>query len=97
MRPHHLKNAKYQIFEDSTSVLIEFCLLLTGTLLQNSTEELWALLNFTDSDTFESKEALVTKFGQNTNAKQVSDLHTVLRPYLLLRVKEDVKKSLPTK
>ena len=40
-------------------------------------------LNFADSDTFESKEALVENFGQLTDAKQVSDLHTVLRPYLL--------------
>ena len=37
------------------------------------------------------------KIGQLTDAKQVSELHTVLRPYLLRRVKEDVKKSLPPK
>ena len=83
MRPHHLKNAKYRLFEESTSVPREFCLFLTGAPLQNSTEELWALLNFSDSDTFESKEYLVEIFGQITDAKQVSDMHTVLRPYLL--------------
>ena len=94
---HRLKNAKSKLFEELASVPREFCLLLTGTPLQNSTEELWALLNFADSDTFESKEAFVEKFGQLTDAKQVSDLHTVLRPYLLRRVKEDVEKSLPPK
>ena len=61
----------------------EFCLLLTGTLLQNSTEKLWALLIFSDSDIFYSKEALVENFGQLVDANQVSELHTVLRLYLL--------------
>ena len=78
VRPHHLKNTKSRIFGELTSVPREFCLLLTGTLLQNYTEKLWALLKFSDSDTFDSKEALVEKFGQLTDAKQVSDLYTVL-------------------
>ena len=83
MRPHHLKNAKSQLFKESISVPREFCLLLPGTPLKNSTEELYALLNFFDSDTFEAKEAFVFKSGQLTDAKQVSDLHIVLRLYLL--------------
>ena len=46
---------------------------------------------------FISKENFVTQFGQLTDAKQVSDLHSILKPYLLRRVKEDVAKSLPPK
>ena len=83
MRPHHLKNAKSRIFDESTSEPREYCLLLTGTPLQNSTEDFWVLLNFSDSNIFESKEALVFKSGKLTDAKQVSHLHTVLIPYLL--------------
>ena len=83
MRPHHLKNAKYRIFEELTSVTRDSCLLLTGNLLQNSTEELWDLLKFNDYDKFVSKEALTEFFGKLTGTKQVSDLHTVLIPYLL--------------
>lgn len=94
---HRLKNAKSRLFDDLASVPREFCLLLTGTPLQNSTEELWALLHFADPVQFESKETFVEKFGQLTDAQQVSDLHSVLRPYLLRRVKEDVEKSLPPK
>ena len=37
------------------------------------------------------------KVGQLTDSKQVSDLYTVLRPYLILRVKEYMEKSLPPK
>lgn len=94
---HRLKNPKARLFEELASVPRDFCLLLTGTPLQNSTEELWALLNFSDRVAFASKEAFIDKFGQLTDAKQVSDLHSVLRPYLLRRVKEDVEKSLPPK
>ncbi len=94
---HRLKNVKSRLFEDLASVPREFCLLLTGTPLQNSTEELWALLHFCDPVSFASKDDFTAKFGQLTDADQVSNLHTVLRPYLLRRVKEDVEKSLPPK
>ena len=94
---HRLKNNKSRLFTDLVSVPRDFCLLLTGTPLQNSTEELWALLHFSDPKTFGSKEEFVEKFGQLTDSKQVSELHSVLKPYLLRRVKEDVEKSLPPK
>jgi chromodomain-helicase-DNA-binding protein 7 len=94
---HRLKNPKSKLFEELASVPRDFCLLLTGTPLQNSTEELWALLNFADPAVFKSKDEFVEKFGELSDAKQVSELHTVLKPYLLRRVKEDVEKSLPPK
>jgi chromodomain-helicase-DNA-binding protein 7 len=94
---HRLKNHQSRLFSDLATVPRDFCLLLTGTPLQNSTEELWSLLNFSDNIAFASKEDFVGKFGQLSDSKQVSDLHSVLRPYLLRRVKEDVEKSLPPK
>ena len=94
---HRLKNIKSKLFEDLASVPRDWCLLLTGTPLQNSTEELWALLHFCDPTGFASKDEFTNKFGQLQDADQVANLHTVLRPYLLRRVKEDVEKSLPPK
>ena len=94
---HRLKNIKSKLFEDLASVPRDWCLLLTGTPLQNSTEELWALLHFCDPTGFGSKDEFTNKFGQLQDADQVANLHTVLRPYLLRRVKEDVEKSLPPK
>ena len=38
---HRLKNIKSKLFEDLASVPRDFCLLLTGTPLQNSTEGEW--------------------------------------------------------
>lgn len=94
---HRLKNNKARFFVELATVPRDFCLLLTGTPLQNSTEELWSLLHFSDPLTFASKDAFVAKFGQLTDSQQVSDLHSVLKPYLLRRVKEDVEKALPPK
>ena len=85
------------MFADLSSVPRDFCLLLTGTPLQNSTEELWALLNFAEAEAFASGDAFIEQFGQLTDAQQVRDLHSILKPYLLRRVKEDVEKSLPPK
>ncbi len=94
---HRLKNDQSRLFVELGNVPREFCLLLTGTPLQNSTGELWSLLHFCNSSNFSSKEEFVEKFGQLSDSKQVSELHSVLKPYLLRRVKEDVEKSLPPK
>ena len=94
---HRLKNHQSRLFADLGTVPRDFCLLLTGTPLQNSTEELWSLLNFSDTQVFASKDDFTQKFGLLSDAKQVSELHSVLRPYLLRRVKEDVEKALPPK
>jgi SNF2 family DNA or RNA helicase len=94
---HRLKNPKSKLFEELSSVPRDYCVLLTGTPLANATEELWALLNFADRDAFDSKDDFLEKFGQLTDADQVNELHSVLKPYLLRRVKEDVEKALPPK
>mmetsp|Transcript_6483 Transcript_6483/g.12211 ORF Transcript_6483/g.12211 Transcript_6483/m.12211 type:complete len:1937 (+) Transcript_6483:1878-7688(+) len=94
---HRLKNDSSRLFKELQSVPRDFCLLLTGTPLQNSTEELWSLLNFCSPYEFGRKDEFVEKFGSLSDAQQVKDLHNVLKPYLLRRVKEDVEKSLPPK
>ncbi|CAJ1952232.1 unnamed protein product [Cylindrotheca closterium] len=94
---HRLKNPKSRLFADLAAFPRDYCLLLTGTPLANATEELWALLHFADNSAFKSKDDFLDKFGQLTDADQVKELHTVLKPYLLRRMKEDVEKSLPPK
>ena len=70
--------------------------MITGTPLQNNLHELWALLNFLLPDVFGDADAFDQWFSgqgedQDTVVKQ---LHRVLRPFLLRRVKSDVEKSL---
>jgi SNF2 family DNA or RNA helicase len=94
---HRLKNHKARLFEDLATVPRDHCVLLTGTPIANATEELWALLHFANPTSFNDRDDFLAKFGEMTDAKQVSALHAILKPYLLRRVKEDVEKSLPNK
>ncbi|KAJ8101937.1 SNF2 family N-terminal domain-containing protein [Lipomyces tetrasporus] len=71
-------------------------LLITGTPLQNNLHELWALLNFLLPDVF-SDSNVFDQWFESQNSDQdtvVQQLHKVLRPFLLRRVKSDVEKSL---
>jgi len=76
--------------------------LLTGTPLQNNLHELWALLNFLLPDVFASAEQFDEWFNldvDDTEAKQrmISQLHKILRPFMIRRLKSDVETSLPPK
>ncbi|KAF3193014.1 hypothetical protein TWF225_010872 [Orbilia oligospora] len=93
---HRIKNE-----ESSLSKIVRMFesrgrLLITGTPLQNNLHELWALLNFLLPDVFSSSEAFDEWFESSGHDQDtvVLQLHKVLRPFLLRRVKADVEKSL---
>lgn len=96
---HRIKNEESLL----SQVIREFNsrnrLLITGTPLQNNMHELWALLNFLLPDVFSSSDAFDNWFSQQSGGEGgedsvVKQLHKVLRPFLLRRVKADVEKSL---
>ncbi|KAI0667128.1 SNF2 family N-terminal domain-containing protein [Trametes maxima] len=107
---HMIKNFKSQRWNILLLFRSFRRLLLTGTPLQNNLTELWALLQFLMSGT---DFANLKEFGEwfanplekaielgaidNEIQQRVSKLHTVLRPYLLRRLKRDVEKELPQK
>jgi SWI/SNF-related matrix-associated actin-dependent regulator of chromatin subfamily A member 5 len=99
---HRIKNENAQLSKTVRLLRTENRLLITGTPLQNNLHELWALLNFLLPDVFQSAERFDDLFDlqiDDADAKQrlIGQLHKLLRPFVLRRLKADVEKSLPPK
>ncbi|XP_070379390.1 lymphoid-specific helicase-like isoform X2 [Dermacentor albipictus] len=110
---HRLKNFRCRLVRELSQYRASNRLLLTGTPLQNSLTELWALLHFLipeifhDLHVFESWFDLGALSGANDEAAQfiqreesdhiVSTMQEILKPFLLRRTKDDVVLELPRK
>lgn len=95
---HRLKNENSKLSMVLRKFQSKNRLLLTGTPLQNNLHELWALLNYLLPDVFSSSEDFDHWFDSDDclrgNDTIVKRLHTILRPFMLRRIKADVEKSL---
>lgn len=108
---HKIKNEESQISKKLRQLDTSHRLLLTGTPLQNNLHELWALLNFLLPDVFGSSEEFDEWFDLNgaqnanltdeerekRNTEIVQQLHKILRPFMLRRIKKEVEKNMPPK
>ncbi|RHY03051.1 hypothetical protein DYB36_007935, partial [Aphanomyces astaci] len=101
---HRIKNESSQFSMIVRTMATEHRLLLTGTPLQNNLHELWALLNFLLPDVFSSSEQFDEWYAFNLDTEDeeakkqmITQLHRILRPFMLRRLKADVEKSLPPK
>ena len=96
---HRLKNEASQFAQTVRLMETQHRLLLTGTPLQNNLHELWALLNFLLPDVFHSSDEFDEWFNLDVDDKEakermISQLHKLLRPFMLRRLKADVEKAL---
>ena len=95
---HRIKNEQSALSQVIRLFYSKNRLLITGTPLQNNLHELWALLNFLLPDVFGDSEVFDEWFQQNGKEEDqevvVQQLHSVLQPFLLRRVKSEVEKSL---
>ncbi|KAH1217729.1 ISWI chromatin-remodeling complex ATPase CHR11 [Glycine max] len=97
---HRIKNENSLLSKTMRLYSTNYRLLITGTPLQNNLHELWSLLNFLLPEIFSSAETFDEWFqisGENDQQEVVQQLHKVLRPFLLRRLKSDVEKGLPPK
>ncbi|XP_008796216.1 ISWI chromatin-remodeling complex ATPase CHR11 [Phoenix dactylifera] len=97
---HRIKNENSLLSKTMRLYNTNYRLLITGTPLQNNLHELWSLLNFLLPEIFSSAETFDAWFqisGENDQQEVVQQLHKVLHPFLLRRLKSDVEKGLPPK
>lgn len=95
---HRLKNRKSRLFENLEGFKTHSRMLLTGTPIQNDLEELFNLLSFLQVEGFDDPEHLYTTQFESLEEKEVIEkLHSLIRPHMLRRLKEDVFKDLPEK
>ena len=100
---HRLKNRQSLLHQ----VLLEFDfnhrMLLTGTPVQNNLKELFALLCFVAPNIYKERhiEYLADRFKENYSLDKsntdMKELHEILQPFLLRRIKAEVIKDLPNK
>jgi SNF2 family DNA or RNA helicase len=106
---HAIKNAQSQRWQSLLLLPCRNRLLLTGTPIQNSMAELWALLHFIMPDFFDNHDEFSNWFSKDVedqaqanskkvmNNEQLQRLHMILKPFMLRRVKRDVESEMPPK
>jgi E1A-binding protein p400 len=103
----NIKNFRSQRWQTLLRFNTRRRLLLTGTPLQNDVMELWSLMHFLMPNIFNSmqdfKEWFQNPFNSSINQNKelnlevINKLQSILRPFLLRRMKKDVEKQLPEK
>ena len=86
----------------ASTLTFDILAIANRTPLQNSLHELWALLNFLVPDVFASAEQFDEWFNldiEDNDEKNllISQLHKILRPFMLRRLKKEVETTLPPK
>lgn len=106
---HRLKNSESKLYQTlQSNYRFRSSLLLSGTPIQNNMGELWSMLHFVQPNVFKSKEAFVSAFrvlnilSSNPSEevlaerkKATASLHTIMKPFILRRTKQDVLLDLP--
>eukprot|EP01027_Heterolobosea_sp_BB2_P013449 GEZU01019409.1.p1 GENE.GEZU01019409.1~~GEZU01019409.1.p1 ORF type:complete len:709 (+),score=260.56 GEZU01019409.1:758-2884(+) len=110
---HRLKNMNCRLINELRRLHTDNRLLLTGTPIQNNLAELWSLLNFLLPEVFDDLSAFQSWFDISDDISKkggdkqiimreqenqlITKLHSILRPFMLRRIKTDIDINLPKK
>uniref|UniRef100_A0A5K3ESK6 TATA-binding protein-associated factor n=1 Tax=Mesocestoides corti TaxID=53468 RepID=A0A5K3ESK6_MESCO len=110
---HIIKNSKSKVSRSVKKLRAKHRLILTGTPIQNRVNELWSLFDFLMPGFLGQTEAsFVARFArpvlatcdpkasaeeQRAGQQALEELHRIVLPFVLRRLKEDVLQDLPPK
>ena len=99
---HRLKNDQGKFSMIVRKFNSKHRLLLTGTPFQNNLHELWSLLNFLMPNIFNDSEEFDRIFNLDTATEEgqmqiVKQIHQLLKPFVLRRLKSEIKYKIPPK
>ena len=94
---HKLKNLQSKIYQMMFSLQMEHVLLMTGTPIQNNTDEIFALMHFIAPIEFPSLEEFRKQHPSISTIEDITKLQEVIKPYMLRRKKSDVEASIGIK
>jgi SNF2 family DNA or RNA helicase len=94
----HIKNRSTRNAKSVKMIQAAHRLILTGTPIENSLDELWSLFDFLMPGLLSSYERFIEKYIRNPNQAHGKDLVTLRKkvsPFILRRMKKDVLADLP--
>jgi superfamily II DNA or RNA helicase len=95
----YIKNPSSKIYEAVMDLKGKHKLVLTGTPIENSLNDLWAQLNFVNPGLLGTlnyfRNQFVTPIMKQQNESMEKRLRTLIHPFILRRTKEEVAKELP--
>jgi SNF2 family DNA or RNA helicase/uncharacterized Zn finger protein len=96
-----IKNPEAQVAKAVTLLKAKNKLLLSGTPVQNNTQDLFAQFNFLNPGLLGNreffKEEFATAIDRNNDKAKAEQLRQLVYPFMLRRTKEQVAKDLPAK
>jgi superfamily II DNA or RNA helicase len=94
----HIKNPSTVNAVTSKAIDSEYKLVLTGTPLENTPQELWSIFDFLHPKMLGSLNAFKNRYsGIHTDESMQHDLAARTAPFILRRKKDDVEPDLPNK
>lgn len=94
----YIKNFRTKRYKAIYDIKKTFVLTLTGTPIENSVEELWALFNMINPGMIGTHAQFMKRFGNlHNDTTELMTLKRIVAPFILRRTKEQVLKDLPMK
>ncbi|MCE5319370.1 MAG: DEAD/DEAH box helicase [Parachlamydia sp.] len=94
----HIKNRSTRNAKSVKMIQAQHRLILTGTPIENSLDELWSLFDFLMPGLLSSYDRFVEKYIRNpsyNNGRNMDALRRKVSPFILRRMKKDVLSELP--